>query len=394
MRDVLCRLELRDCSHVGLAYDVLAPVGRGDGKVADGQRGSWLAGIGGIGEDRDYREALARWRESFAVDGRCRVVETTSRLLVGHGNPSGSDVGLTVQHTWGVPMIPGSALAGVLAHYVHEQLAGPPEGWAQEPERARWRGPTYDDRGVAVEPPGELYAYVFGSPEIADDRAQGRGPSPGSRGRVTFCDALWVPAPSGARPLQEDVLTVHHKDYYGQHGAVPPTDHDDPTPVSFLGVGRGVRFLLALCGPAEWTAVAMRLLIDALAWSGVGGKTSAGYGRLRAVDDGEGEGSAGEESAGEQSVPRAGAGGREAGVRVEPGSVLAELEAWLAGHAAAKTRAHEVMEALDQQWAARLVRLGVEERLVAGRWIRKAIKHRKLEDAAKALSRRIEAGEG
>lgn len=384
MRDVLRRLDLEQCSHAGLAYDAWAPVERGDGKVAEKARAGWLRGVRGIAIDRDYAEAFARWRDGFADDGVCRVVETTSRLLVGHGNPSGSDVGLTVQHTWGVPVIPGSALAGVLAHYVHEELAGGGRAGEPEPERARWRGPRYDDRGVVVAPPGEHYGCVFGEPEIE--------PSPGRAGLVTFCDALYVPGSGGGRPLAEDVLTVHHKEYYGEQGLVPPTDYDDPNPVSFLGVGKGVRFLLALCGPPEWTAVAMALLIDALAWRGVGGKTSAGYGRLRAVEADE-AGGTGERAGRAERAERVGVRGRGT-AELEAGPVLTELVAWLDRHAAAGTHAREVLSAIEREWVARLVGLGPEERLAAGRRIRKAIKHRRLEEAAKALSRRVEAGEG
>jgi CRISPR-associated protein Cmr6 len=387
MRDALQRLRGRAPSHVGLAYDVWVPVSRVDGKVDVEERRSWLDGVREAEVVEDYAEAFARWKASFAEDGLCQKVETTSRVLVGHGNPSGSDVGLTVQHTWGVPMIPGSALAGVLAGYVHEQLAG--GGRAADPVRARWRGPRYE-KGVVVEAPGELYGCLFGVPEIAGDRARGRERNPGAAGRVTFCDALWVPGEGegngGSRPFAEDVLTVHHRDYYGGEGAVPPTDHDDPNPVSFLGVGKGVRFLLALCGPAEWTAVAMSLLLDALAWRGVGGKTSAGYGRLRAVADDERAQTGG----GAGRARAVAAGGRA--VELVEGPELRAFTAWLAGELARKTHARALLPAIEREWLVRLVGLVKEERLVAARKLRKAIVHRKYQDAAKALSQRIERG--
>lgn len=381
MRDVLGRLGEQVPSHVGLAYDVWAPVDHGEGKVADGRRSGWLERVQRIGIDLDYAEAYRRWKESFAADGRCQVVATTSRLLVGHGNPSGSDVGLTVHHTWGVPMIPGSALAGVLAHYVHEQLGGGEGERRAEPGRAAWRGPRYLD-GLVVEPPGEHYGCLFGVPELAGDRMKGIEPSPGAAGMVTFCDALYVPGSAAGKPFVEDVLTVHHKEYYGREGAVPPTDHDDPNPVSFLGVGKGVELLLALSGPDAWTRVAMRLLLDALAWHGVGGKTSAGYGRLRVVEGASGSGGDGARLQMEVAPAPA-----------EVGPVLAELSAWLDERAEAKTHARDVLAALEREWVARLVVLREEERRLAGRWIRKAIKHRKVEELAKELARRVEAGE-
>lgn len=111
------------------------------------------------------------------------------------------------------------------------------------------------------------------------------GPAePAAAGLVTFCDALYVPGTGEGSPFAGDVLTVHQEPYYDQAGAVPPTDHYDPNPVSFLTVRKGVGFLLALVGPAKWTSLAMTLLEEALARDGVGGKTSSGYGRLQRDD--------------------------------------------------------------------------------------------------------------
>src|SRR5690606_20321350 len=53
-----------------------------------------------------------------------------------------------------------------------------------------------------------------------------------------------------------------------------------PTPIAFLTVRPGACFLFALSGPADCTELAAQLLREALEKWGVGGKTSAGYGRL------------------------------------------------------------------------------------------------------------------
>ena len=116
----------------------------------------------------------------------------------------------------------------------------------------------------------------------------------------------------------------------------------------------------------------MTLLLDALEWRGVGGKTTAGYGRLRAVEASEAS---------------------EAVVRGEAGPELAAFLAWLDGQVTRGVHARDVIPAIEREWAGRLVRLAVEERLEAGRRIRKVVKHVDFKEAAKALSRRIEAGE-
>ncbi|BCX17669.1 MAG: hypothetical protein KatS3mg117_1351 [Geminicoccaceae bacterium] len=264
--------------HAGLAYEVWAPFAPADGKIPDGDRPNWLTAVAGIAPSPDYPKAFERWKQSFERPGDVTVVvEAASRLLVGHGLGSATDVGLTLHRTWGVPLIPGSALKGLLAHWV-EATFGPAPGDVDE-KRLPFAGVVWDGRRIA-EGPGEVYRALFGAPE-ADEAVLGR-PNLAAAGLVTFHDALWVPdTPGAGSPLAVDVLTVHQKRYYDSTGGAPPVDWDDPNPVSFLSVRPGARFLLALSGPRDWAALAKDLLLEALADWGVGGKTSAGYGRFR-----------------------------------------------------------------------------------------------------------------
>lgn len=278
--------------HAGLAYDAWAPVGD-DGKVPDERRAEWLLALAAIAVPRDYSRSFERWRKSFSAAGdRVFELALASRLLVGHGNSSATGVGITVHHTWGVPVIPGSALKGLLAHYV-DAVYGPTEPdlapWEQkgnERTRADYQGVTW--RGRRIERgPGAVYRALFGAPDAEEDDAmRERGFDAGaSAGLVTFYDALYVPGSAPAdRPFAADVLTVHQKGYYGSSGGSWPNDYDSPNPVAFLTVRPGARLLFALSGPADWTELAEHLLRDALARWGVGGKTSTGYGRLIAPE--------------------------------------------------------------------------------------------------------------
>lgn len=290
MRDVLRTLGTPD--HLGLAYATWAPVG-GDGKVADGERAQWLAAVAKIAIAGDYSRAFQRWRESFKRPGdRVFELALANRLLIGHGNASATDVGLTVHHTWGVPVIPGSALKGLLAHYV-DAIYGPddPERrpWEQEGEqraRADYQGVLWHGRRIE-RGPGAVYRALFGAPDAREDDAmRARGfDARASAGLVTFHDALYMPrGGDDDRPCAVDVLTVHQKGYYDSSGASGPNDYDSPNPVAFLTVRPRARFLFALSGPADWTELTERLLRDALEKWGVGGKTSAGYGRLIAPE--------------------------------------------------------------------------------------------------------------
>ncbi|MCS7269339.1 MAG: type III-B CRISPR module RAMP protein Cmr6 [Geminicoccaceae bacterium] len=276
MRRALVRLQAKTCEHPGLAYEVWANFGEADGKIPDSARPGWLSEVAGIRASDDYRKAFERWKASFSQAGDVVVeVEAVSRVLVGHGLGSATDVGLALHRTWGVPVVPGSALKGLLAHYVDAVFGPDPK--EPEPERVPFGGVVWEGRRI-LHGPGEVYRALFGAPE-ADAEVVGR-PNTASRGLVTFHDALWVPNTPGANPLAVDVLTVHQKLYYDSAGDSPPVDWDDPNPVAFLSVRPGARFLLALSGPREWTALAKELLLEALREWGVGGKTAAGYGRL------------------------------------------------------------------------------------------------------------------
>ena len=302
MRAALPRFDGKDPTmpdHAGLAYEVWAPFSPGDGKIPDGDRPKWLAEVAEIAASPDYAKSFERWQQSFSREGEVRLeVEAISRLLVGHGLSSATDVGLTLHRTWGVPVIPGSALKGLLAHYVAACL-GPVPGEADE-QRLPFAGVEWDGRRIA-KGPGEVYRALFGAPE-AEEAVPGR-PNLAAAGLVTFHDALWVPGtPGGGSPLAVDVLTVHQKRYYDSTGGTPPVDWDDPNPVSFLSVKPGARFLLALSGPPDWTALAKDLLLEALADWGVGGKTSSGYGRLSLVA--EASASAGRIASAVQTTPR------------------------------------------------------------------------------------------
>jgi CRISPR-associated protein Cmr6 len=291
MREVLQSVGVPD--HLGLAYDAWAPIGAG-GKVPDEKRASWLSKLAELKVSPDYARAFERWRSSFREPAD-RVFDLTlaSRLLAGHGNASAADVGLTVHYTWGVPVIPGSALKGLLAHYV-DAVYGPADPclppWEQpdgERDRARYQGATWHWPRIR-RGPGEVYRALFGAPDADEDGVmRGRAIEAGaSTGRVVFHDAMYVPGSVvDDRPYATDVLTVHQKSYYDSSGGSLPSDHDSPNPVAFLTVRPDVRMLCALSGPPEWTELAEKLLLDALREWGVGGKTSSGYGRLLPADE-------------------------------------------------------------------------------------------------------------
>jgi CRISPR type III-B/RAMP module RAMP protein Cmr6 len=207
-----------------------------------------------------YKAAHARWIDSFSQDGihRAERLAVASRLVVGLGSENVLETGLRLHHTYGVPIIPGSALKGLASHYCHDV-------WGQRHDAAASGANKLFRRG------GCYHSLLFGT---TDDG-----------GVITFHDA-WVVPESLSGALRLDVMTPHHPKW--QINQAPPTDFDSPVPVSFLSVAGTFDIRLSWSGPAAtptdraeaWTEMAMQLLREAVAEWGVGGKTSSGYGRL------------------------------------------------------------------------------------------------------------------
>ena len=212
-----------------------------------------------------HAAAFGRWKSSFAPDKpfQQKLLETVGRLIVGLGTENVLETGLTLHHTYGVPIIPGSALKGLASHYCHDV-------WGRRHDELAPEGSMLFRRG------GKHHSLLFGTPDDG--------------GIITFHDAWIVPESLNEGALRLDVMTPHHPKW--QRNDAPPTDFDSPVPVSFLSVAGTFDVRLSWSGPAGaprdqaegWTALAMQLLQEALAEWGVGGKTSSGYGRLVAAD--------------------------------------------------------------------------------------------------------------
>lgn len=212
-----------------------------------------------------YTDAFARWSNAFAEKSlqRSEQLATASRLVVGLGSENVLETGLRLHHTYGVPIIPGSALKGLASHYCHDV-------WGQRHAEAP------PEENPLFRRDGSYHRLLFGT---SDDG-----------GVITFHDAWITPASLSEGALRLDVITPHHPKW--QTNEAPPTDFDSPVPVSFLSVAGTFEVRLSWSGPAaappaqreSWPTLAMKLLQEALDEWGIGGKTSSGYGRLVHAD--------------------------------------------------------------------------------------------------------------
>jgi CRISPR type III-B/RAMP module RAMP protein Cmr6 len=194
---------------------------------------------------------------------RSADLHTASRLIVGLGSENVLETGIRLHHTYGLPLIPGSALKGLASHFCDTVWGQRHLGDLAKDENKAFR------RDVPDKAP-RYHELLFGT---TDDG-----------GIITFHDAWILPDSLADRGLSLDVMTPHHPKW--QTNQAPPTDFVSPVPVSFLSVSGTFRVAVSWVGPAEhpsaqdWTELAFQLLKASLADWGVGGKTSSGYGQL------------------------------------------------------------------------------------------------------------------
>jgi CRISPR-associated protein Cmr6 len=204
-----------------------------------------------IAASKVYHAAFDRWLEQFVQKtpaGCARVhftVQAAAPIAIGLGNASPLEVGIRLHHTYGMPLLPASALKG-LCRRVARLLR--------------------HDSKLSDEATDALFGFSRDTQAAA--------------GAVVFYDAWYVPSSAGGAPFHRDVITVHHPAYYSD-GKTPPTDFDDPTPVPFLVIKPGAQFLCVLDAPdRQWADFAQKMLLWGLENLGVGAKTNAGYGYL------------------------------------------------------------------------------------------------------------------
>ena len=195
-----------------------------------------------------YQVAFQRWQEFARKRACCFTMALATPLAIGLGNASPLEVGLTLHHTYGMPLIPGSALKGLCRRGAH---------WLSK-------------EGKLSQQELEM---MFGT----------GGKQTSAAGCVVFYDAWYATNSANDKPFHRDVITVHHPAYYAS-GQQAPTDFDDPNPVPFLVVKPKAQFLFAIDATTEqWAKFAEQLLRWCLQHLGVGAKTNAGYGYFAEV---------------------------------------------------------------------------------------------------------------
>ncbi|PYQ57753.1 MAG: type III-B CRISPR module RAMP protein Cmr6 [Acidobacteria bacterium] len=205
---------------------------------------------------KHFEELLGRRAATLEKLGAKSFRHTTrTRLAIGLGLPSPIETGFLFDRLTGCPYLPGSSVKGMLRAAARLVVDGEIE--LGDGAREFWTGNL--DR-------------IFG-PEIV----------PGATPRVgaaIFYDAF----PAAWPALEVDILTPHHREYYGDESAtVLPADWDKPIPIPFLTIRAGTDFHFSLRAQESDLARLAELLPIALDALGIGAKKSSGYGTFGGV---------------------------------------------------------------------------------------------------------------
>ncbi len=214
-------------------------------------KGPWLQTlIKGVHVDTALAQsAYNRW---YALMSAMNVMPFNAsldwRMVIGLGGESVLETDITLHHLYGIPYIPASALKGLTRAYVTGEIEG-------------YKSDSIDNDNEEVK-------RIFGSQEHA--------------GTVIFFDAMPT---DGKVTFVLDIMNPHYSEYYT--GSKPPTNDQNPIPVTFLTV-TDTTFTFALAPRNAAKEQHLKDMEQVKAWLqealqkyGVGGKTSAGYGYFK-----------------------------------------------------------------------------------------------------------------
>jgi len=291
-----------------------------------------------------YQSSYPQWHAKYlralqALGVETQAFPTVWRLLVGWGSNPTLEAGMTLHHLYGFPYIPGSAVKGLLHHVAEMEVMekfpsviSPTEkkDLLQALQKLRiikiLFGSIHLEQGLNKKTKKKEFGPECPRPRLENLRKQlqdsklDEAPewkpivetmdkllNEHTGGMLCFYDAVPEVQESEDVPIQKwllqtDIVNCHYNDYYGSEGTTPPSDDQNPNPVTFLAVKPGTEFTFPF-RLADWPATPGRdkeekerlqvlqaftrqsvtaqiktWLQKALGEYGLGAKTAAGYG--------------------------------------------------------------------------------------------------------------------
>ncbi|GEM_PF-2263985 len=223
------------------------------------------------------------------------TMQTAQPLIIGLGEASPYETGITLDFLTGLPIIPGSTLKGITrraaimiygAEYWDKFTSDFEKKFSYQPEIKQFNGLKYLD----LLPYGEEFAFVADQIEnhfVPASFTEIFG-TQDKKGKVIFMDAYpvnWDNDPD-KKLFRLDVMNPHYGPYYSNEGwdkkekrPVPPGDWYNPIPIFYLTVNVGVKYRFILAGKDNGLLkIAENWLKFALTEIGIGAKGNQGYG--------------------------------------------------------------------------------------------------------------------
>ncbi len=276
----------------------------------------------------------------FSDSIRIFDAETQWRLIVGLGSSHPAETSMTLDHIYGIPYIPGSAIKGVLNHYwikekmyetanklfgseelmeIENALQKNRENLLKENKKPLFYGvysfieqlsvkmsfvskngkvietlqnrdeirKSFSEKCRLKEQMMPLLEKLLDSEDFQKDVKiyQELFGTQERIGKIIFFDAFPV---NDKFSFVDDVMTPHFGDYYGK--TAPPADYLNPNPIKFLTVKGTFRFIFIhrpLNGniKSDLLKEVSDSFTKALEIYGIGAKTAVGYGRFENFKD-------------------------------------------------------------------------------------------------------------
>jgi len=187
-----------------------------------------------------------------------------NKFVSGLGASSIFETSITLHHIYGIPYIPGQAIKGGLrSFYLNSNY--------DQADDKEFKAVTEDLEfckmfGCSAKIKSRVSGQVYDS-KLKKDFA----------GDLVFFDAF----PSKEMKLELDIMNPHYSEYYNKFdGKKAPTDDMSPVPINFVVVkDASFKFLIgAKQKDNNQLSTVKTLLINCLYESGIGAKTSVGYG--------------------------------------------------------------------------------------------------------------------
>lgn len=237
--------------------------------------------LGSIQPSELYLLAFNRWLKLTYQDDSSKNsnshfasigAQIEGRLFTGLSTGGTLETGATTHHSYGMPMLPGSAVKGAVRNYA-ESLFVQKDASGQA---------ILDENGRTKIDPAmqDILNILFGTDENAIEQ---------NAGYLIWHDAWWVPPltqqgtlarKDDARPFVGEIVTVHHQKYYsGVSGWEEALDMESPIPNQQIAIQGGFYFVIE--GEPQWVQFAKQLLENMLQQFGMGAKGAAGYGYFK-----------------------------------------------------------------------------------------------------------------